>query len=175
LRGRSTRGSPTRSSPPTTRARRSRSRSTTATSRIRWAGLFLEQYQQADPTYVDLRLSVGIDTNPSGTATVGDLVEAGFTVRNDGDHMAHLKSLDASVTGPGGEDLDFLFASDGTAANLASGATQTYLAQAAPFGTPAGDSGTYEVVAWYQSSQGEWFAVPPGAPGTSPSTTVDAS
>jgi hypothetical protein len=66
-------------------------------------------------------------------------------------------------------------ASDATAANLASDATQTYLAQAAPFGTPAGDPGTYEVVAWYQSSQGEWFGVPPGAPGTSPSTTVDAS
>jgi hypothetical protein len=139
-----------------------------------WAGLFLEQYQQANPTYLDLRLSQGISTNPSGTATVGDIVEAGFTVRNDGEARAHLLSLDASVIGPNGEDLDSLFTSDETAADLASGATQSYLAQAGSFGTNAGDPGIYEVVAWYQSRQGEWFPVPTGAPGTSSSTTVDA-
>jgi hypothetical protein len=65
--------------------------------------------------------------------------------------------------------------SDGTAADLAPGTTQSYLAQAQSFGTDALDPGTYEVVAWYQSKQSEWFPVPSGDAGTSTTTTVDAS
>jgi hypothetical protein len=138
----------------------------------RWQGLFLEQYVRADPTYLDLRLSSGISTNPASSGTLGDLVEVGFTVRNDGDHPAHLQALDASVIGPLGDDLDAIFASDGTSANLAPGAVDSYLAQNDAFGT---DPGTYELVAWYQTSLSEWFPVPPGAVGTATSTTLDAS
>jgi hypothetical protein len=138
----------------------------------RWMGLFLEQYVQANPTYLDFRLSVGINSNPSATATLGDLVEVGFTVRNDGDDTAHLQALDASATGPLGEDLDGLFTSDGTPATLSAGAMQSYLARNNSFGTEAG---MYELVAWYQSSQGERFPVSPGAAGTMTSTTLDAS
>jgi hypothetical protein len=138
----------------------------------RWAGLFLEQYVQADPTYVDLRLSLGVNTNPSSGATLGDLVEVGFSVRNDGDFAAHLQALDASVLGPAGEDLDSLFLSDGTAVNLGPGSVQNYLAQTSSFGTTAG---TYELIAWYQTNQSEWFPVPAGAPGTATAVTLDAS
>jgi hypothetical protein len=62
-------------------------------------------------TYLDLRLSSGISTNPAASATLGDVVELGFTVSNDGDYAAHLQALDASVIGPLGDDLDALFTS----------------------------------------------------------------
>jgi hypothetical protein len=137
-----------------------------------WKGLFLEQYQQQDPIYLDLGLSVGINTNPSATATVGNPVEVGFSVKNYGFYPAHLQALDASVSGPLGEDLDGLFTSVGTPATFASGAAQPYLASNDAFGKEAG---VYELVAWFQSSQGDWFPIPPGDPGTMTSTTLDAS
>jgi hypothetical protein len=76
------------------------------------------------------------------------------------------------VVGPSGEDLDSLFLSDGTAVNLSAGAAHSYLAQNDAFGT---DPGTYELVAWYQSTRGEWFPVPPGDAGTATAITLDAS
>ena len=139
-----------------------------------WIGFFLETYTQASPGYSDLVLSTGIDTNPvaPAVAALGDIVETGFTVRNNGDYTAHLKSLDAALIGPSGEDLDNTYPVDGIAANLAPGGTQSYLAQpVVSFGTTAG---TYEFIAYYQSTLNEWFVVPAGAPGTQTATTLEA-
>ena len=139
----------------------------------RWDGFFLEQYVQAATTYVDMRLSYGIGTNPVApdADVLGDVVEAGFRVMNFGEYPAHVAGLDVSLHGPGGEDLDSAYAVDGTPVTLAVGAERLYLATAAPFGT---SSGTYEFIAYYQSSLGEWFPVPSGTAGTATTTTLDA-
>jgi hypothetical protein len=126
----------------------------------RWMGLFLEQYVPKDPTDLDLRLSLGINTNPGATATPQRSGRGRLTVRNDGDYAAHLQALDVSVIGPLGEDLDGLFTSHGTPATLGRGAVQSYLAGNDAFGTEAG---TYELVGWYQSRQGEMVPGPTGS------------
>jgi hypothetical protein len=139
-----------------------------------WIGFFLETYTSAAPGYRDIGLSQGISTNPAAptVATLGDIVEAGFTVRNDGDYTAHLNSLDTDLHGPNGESLDNTYTSDGIAADLATGATRAYLAQPSiAFGTTAG---TYEFVAYFQTTLTEWFPVPAAAAGTQTSTTLDA-
>jgi hypothetical protein len=139
-----------------------------------WVGLFLEGYAANTPSYTDIVLASGIDTNPAppDTVTLGDLLEVGFRVRNVGDYPAHVSSLDALMRGPTGEDLDSALASDGVAVTMAPGGEQAYLASASPFGTTAG---MYEVVPYYQSPAGEWFVVPADLPGTRSSTTVDAA
>jgi hypothetical protein len=137
-----------------------------------WAGLFLEQYSAESPTYHDIRLSLGIGTLPAGSATLGDIVEAGFRIRNDGDFTAHVASLDASVRGPQGEDLDSTFFSDGVVAALSPGSVRNYLSQTTAFGTT---SGLYEVIAWFKTRENEWFPVPAGATGTSTTVELPAS
>lgn len=137
-----------------------------------WLGYFLEDYVQQAPTYSDVVLSTGIDTNPAGSVTLGGSVEAGFTVQNAGDYPAHLASLDASLRGPAGEDLDSVFAPDGAAVDLPAGSTQTYSGTTDSFGT---DPGTYEVIAYFQTPPGEWFGVPAGFSGTRTTTTITAS
>jgi len=142
-----------------------------ASSGETWLGFFLEQYEQADPTYVDVRLAAGITTNPSGATSLGAGVEVGFRVENMGDYDAHLAALDASMRGPGGEDMDGVFVSNGASADLTPGADSSYDATTDSFGTVAG---TYELVAYYQSRQGEWFPVPAGV-GAETTTTLEAS
>jgi hypothetical protein len=138
-----------------------------------WIGLFLEGYASNAPTYTDIVLGSGIDTNPSTPSTVvlGDVLEVGFRVRNLGDYPAHIASLDALMRGPANEDLDSSVPPDGVAATIAAGGEQPYLASVSPFGTT---SGTYELVPYYQSPAGEWFVVPADLPGTRSTVTVDA-
>jgi hypothetical protein len=137
----------------------------------RWVGLFLEQYGGAVPSYFDLGMSAGISTNPGAPVPLNGGVEVGFQVRNIGDYPAHLGSLDILTRGPASEDLDGLFGPDGTTTTLSPGGEQTYLATTDSFGTSAG---TYEMVAYYLSLQGEWFVVPDGNAGSRSQTTVDA-
>jgi len=137
-----------------------------------WLGYFLEDYVQQTPTYSDIVLSTGITTNPAGPVSVGDSVEAGFTVQNVGDYTAHISSLDASVRGPQSEDLDSVFAPDGAAVALPAGSNQTYSGTADAFGTYAG---TYEVIAYFKTTLGESFSVPVGFSGTQTTTTITAN
>lgn len=146
-------------------------RTITSSTGDTWLGYFLEHYVQQTPTYSDVVLSTGIDTNPAGSVSIGDGVEVGFTVRNVGDYPAPLTSLDASLRGPAGEDLDSVFAPDGAAVALPAGSDQTYSAQTDAFGT---DPGTYVVIACFQTTAGEWFSVPSGFSGTQTATTISA-
>ncbi|MDP8961292.1 MAG: hypothetical protein M3N32_06745 [Actinomycetota bacterium] len=134
----------------------------------KWVGFCLQTYSKSIPSYVDVRLASGIHSHPP-VATLGRPVSVGFSVRNDGDHDVHISSLDASLTGPQGENLDGSFRKDGIGTNLVAGATQSYLATNNSFGI---SPGRYTAVAWYQSARGEWFKVPPGEPGTQTATRV---
>ena len=138
-----------------------------------WIGFFLQTYTQAAPGYQDLVLGGGLWTNPAApaTAALGDPVEAGFLVRNAGDHPAHPAALDVSVTGPAGEDWDAAFPIDGAGGALPPAADRRYFSPTvASLGTSAG---TYEFVAWFQTTLGEWFPVPAGTAGTTTTATLD--
>jgi hypothetical protein len=131
-----------------------------------WIGLFLEEYTQRDVTYQDVVMAAPITTNPA-PPSLGSPAEVGFAVRNDGEFPAHVSSLDVLTRGPSSEDLDSMFTSDGVSSTIAPTASHSYNALTEAFGTTSGD---YELVAYFQTTQGDWIPAPSNA--STPSTTA---
>ena len=63
-----------------------------------------------------------------------------------------------------------MLAPDGVATSLAPGDESAYLSSATAFGP---GPGTFEFIAYYQSTLGEWYAAPSGTLGTKGTTTLD--
>lgn len=121
-----------------------------------WRGLFVQNYIPRTPHYIDLALCQGISVS-SWYPILGSNFQCQYTVKNYGTSPAHLQSLSAKLSGPSGEDLDYILGSDGNGTPINPGENRIITKASASFGTV---QGPYQITASYLSEQGHPINLP---------------
>ncbi len=102
-----------------------------------WRGFFVEDYAFKYPTYLDLGVVKGV-TPSTLWPRLKDPLECTFTVKNFGQYPAHVSSLNVSVLGPVGENLDLYLGRDNKSTPIQPGEERVYKKLCSEFGTALG-------------------------------------
>lgn len=102
-----------------------------------YRGFFVEEYTPKRPPYIDLITTMEISIDPL-YVNMGDRLQCSFKVKNIGEFPSHINNLYLSVEGPGGQNLDHLFGSDGNSTPIQPGEERAYTKVCNDFGTALG-------------------------------------